>query len=149
MRSPFLTSVAGLVLLALLPGIGGGGAARAGYRQSVGDDVSAPVAWGKVSDELVRGEAEKAAVPASAPRPSDSPPPITPPEPGRKTTLPGHTGGAGGSGSSLPTSGGVVAAGLIASVEIPLPTRSALLFLAECSLRQQAFSSRLFRPPRA
>ncbi|MBY0227651.1 MAG: hypothetical protein K2W96_00080, partial [Gemmataceae bacterium] len=65
----------------------------------------------------------------------------------RQDAAPASTGDAGSSGTGS-VSTGFHAANLAEVVELPQPLRSGLIFLAGCDERPQAFSSRLFRPPR-
>jgi hypothetical protein len=137
MRSYLTTSVAALVLLALLPATGSFGQARAGYRGHVREAASGPVEWGKVVDGLVRGEALKhTASPPSdeAPAPLEVPPGDTPP---RKKA------------ASTPPVTALSLSMLDGRAAMLDPAWAERYTQSCCPPRLQSDAARLFRPPRA
>lgn len=151
MRTPCLSAVAAVVLLATLPTFGTGGQAWAGFVNDSVTDVESPEkpSWASVVNDLLRGDVGGAARPsadAATPAiPKESSPFPTPRNDGPKTksgmgspttTPPGSAAGAG------QTFGPVV------RVSLERPTESGRLFLVEIHFDPPPSGARLFRPPR-
>jgi hypothetical protein len=134
-------TIASLICLALLPELGTGGKAWAGFASNLQENTQPNTDWQALLPHLVQDE-----LPPVARRPllqSDASELPNLPMPGStpKQETPG------GSPTSSNVGGGPVA-GLWSLVEVPADRPSALLFLDECSMREHSLSSRLFRPPR-